>query len=70
MNRDDSRLLRHLGTAVAIKLVVLAALWWGFVRDGVVHAGSEQTAAHLAVPANPPAARLPQPHATRPERAQ
>lgn len=59
MNRDDSRLLRHLATAVAVKLAVLAVLWWAFVRDRAVDAGSEQTAAHLSVPTSPTAARQP-----------
>lgn len=59
MNRDDRRLLRHLATAVALKLTVLAVLWWAFVRDSAVDAGSEQTAAHLLVPISPAAARQP-----------
>lgn len=59
MNRDDSRLMRHLATAVAVKLVLLAVLWWAFVHDGAVRAGSEQMAAHLAAPATPWAARQP-----------
>jgi len=51
MNRADSRLLRHLAIAVAVKLLVLVALWWWFVHDAVVHVGSEQTATHLSAPA-------------------
>jgi hypothetical protein len=50
MSLDDRRLLRHLFTAVAVKLAVLAALWWAFIRDAAVDAGTEQTAAHLAAP--------------------
>lgn len=37
MHHRDRRLLRHLGLAVAIKLVLLALLWWAFVRDHRVH---------------------------------
>jgi hypothetical protein len=33
MNPDDRLLVKRLGLALAIKLVVLLALWWGFVRD-------------------------------------
>lgn len=51
MNRDNSRLLRHLATTVAV-----AVLWWAFVRDGAVDAGSGQTAAHMGCsPSNAPA---------------
>lgn len=28
MNPDDSRLLRHLTPTVAVKLALLAVLWW------------------------------------------
>lgn len=33
MNSADHRLLRNLIIAVLIKLIVLTALWWVFVRD-------------------------------------
>ncbi len=46
----DRPLTRHLALAVAVKLAVLAALWWFLVRDHAVDAGTEQTAAHLLVP--------------------
>jgi hypothetical protein len=53
MNFHGSRLLRHLSVAVALKLTVLAALWWVFIRGHAVDAGSEQTASHFASPAVP-----------------
>jgi hypothetical protein len=53
MNPDGSRLLRHLSVAVVLKLAVLAALWWVFIRGQSVDAGSEQTASHFALPASP-----------------
>lgn len=68
MNRDDSRLLRHLGLAVAVKLAVITALWWAFVRDHAVDAGSEQTAAHLLAPATAPLPPPPQPRPSYPKR--
>lgn len=59
MNRDDRRLMRHLVTAVVVKLIVLVVLWWLFVPHALVPTGSEQTAAHLAAPVHPAAEVLP-----------
>ena len=33
MNPQDKTLVRKLAVVLLIKLAVLAALWWGFVRD-------------------------------------
>lgn len=33
MTLHDRNLLRKLALALAIKLVVIVGLWWGFVRD-------------------------------------
>jgi hypothetical protein len=44
---------------VALKLAVLAALWWVFIRDQAVDAGSEQTASHFALPAAPAVPAVP-----------
>jgi hypothetical protein len=33
MNLQDRTLVRKLAFVLVIKLVVLVALWWGFVRD-------------------------------------
>ncbi|WP_454651083.1 cytochrome oxidase putative small subunit CydP [Bradyrhizobium liaoningense] len=44
---NDRRLLRHLGVAVLAKLVLLAALWWVFVRDARVKADAPTAASHL-----------------------
>jgi 4-amino-4-deoxy-L-arabinose transferase-like glycosyltransferase len=52
MTRQDRRLVRHLAIAVALKLAVLAALWWAFVRDERVSVDAAATAAHLG--AQPP----------------
>lgn len=41
MLNPNKRLLRHLALAVAIKLAVLAALWWVFVRDSRVAVDAE-----------------------------
>ncbi len=50
--RDD-RLLRHLVLAVLLKLAVLVALWWAFVRDDRVAVDADQAAARLVQPAPP-----------------
>ncbi len=57
MTHDEHRLLRHLVVAVVVKLVVLTALWWVFIRDARVDAGSDQTANHLGVAAPSTGAR-------------
>ena len=44
---DENPLLRHLVIAVVLKLVVLTALWWAFVRDERVSIDVERAAAHL-----------------------
>lgn len=45
-------LLRHLVTAVVLKLVVLTVLWWAFIRDGRVGVDAERAAAHLGASAD------------------
>ncbi len=44
---ETSRLVRHLAIAVVLKLVVLTALWWAFVRDERVGIDIERAAAHI-----------------------
>lgn len=44
---EPSRLVRHLAIAVALKLVVLGALWWAFVRDERVGVDTQRAAAHI-----------------------
>ncbi|MDP1900631.1 MAG: hypothetical protein Q8K96_09290 [Rubrivivax sp.] len=53
MTCDEQRLVRHLVTAVLVKLVVLTALWWVFVRDARVPVDAEQTAAQIGTPPSP-----------------
>lgn len=43
-------LVRHLFIAVALKLVVLSALWWAFVRDERVGVDVDRAAAHMGSP--------------------
>tara|TARA_R110001599_G_scaffold179604_1_gene372286 strand:+ start:137 stop:313 length:177 start_codon:yes stop_codon:yes gene_type:complete len=49
MTHDERRLLRHLVIAVIVKLVVLTALWWVFVRDHHVQVDAEQSAQQLGI---------------------
>ncbi len=44
---DPSRLLRHLAIAVIVKLLVLTALWWLFIRDQRVPVDAERAAAAI-----------------------
>lgn len=54
MSAADNLLKRHLATAVAVKLALLAVLWCVFVRDARVAVDTEQAAAHVAgVPSGP-----------------
>jgi hypothetical protein len=51
MKAAQDRLVRHLVTAVAVKLVVLTVLWWAFVRDDRIDVDVERAAAHLGATA-------------------
>lgn len=52
MKTTPDPLVRHLAIAVALKLAVLCALWWAFVRDERVGVDVDHAAAHLGAPAN------------------
>lgn len=47
MSRPDNRLLRHLAVAIALKLAVLAVLWWAFVSETRVEVDAARAAAHI-----------------------
>ncbi len=47
MKLQDKTLLKKLALALVIKLVLLAALWWGFVRDQRVAVDGDAAAAQL-----------------------
>ncbi|WP_316680451.1 cytochrome oxidase putative small subunit CydP [Ralstonia flaminis] len=53
MSPNDRRLLRHLLVIVTIKVMVLGALWWVFVRDVRVPVDAERAADRLGM--TPPA---------------
>ncbi len=52
MDSNDRKLRDHLVVVVVVKLMVLALLWWAFVRDARVEADSASVARVLtgAVP--------------------
>ena len=47
MTQDERRLLRQIVIAMLIKLVMLLALWWAFVRDVRVNVDDDRVAARL-----------------------
>lgn len=47
MNLSDRTLIQKLALVLALKLVVLFALWWWFVRDHGVQVDSSGVAAQL-----------------------
>lgn len=47
MTLQDKTLVRKLVIAVLIKLVVLVALWWGFVREQRVTVDAETAATQM-----------------------
>ncbi|HWU85369.1 MAG TPA: hypothetical protein VN028_08525 [Rhodocyclaceae bacterium] len=47
MRAPDNPLVRHLLIALLVKLLLLGALWWFFVRDLVVHPDPSVVAAHI-----------------------
>ncbi|MDO9600346.1 MAG: hypothetical protein Q7J47_21710 [Azoarcus sp.] len=49
---SDHRLVRELVWVVVIKLALITALWWGFVRDAKVPVDTGHMAAQLIAPAN------------------
>ncbi len=51
MTRDENRLVRHLAIAILVKLALLVALWWGFVRDHRVTVDADRAAAQIGATA-------------------
>ncbi len=50
MRNSDKRLVRHLLIAVLVKLVLLAGLWWLFIRDARVDVDAAAIASRLGGP--------------------
>jgi multidrug resistance efflux pump len=49
VSSNDRRFVRHLLVVVAIKVALLGALWWMFVRDQHVAVDAERAADRLIV---------------------
>ena len=52
MNLPDQGLLRHLVVVVLIKLALITALWWAFIRDAKVAVDTGAMAAQMVAPAS------------------
>lgn len=50
MTKDQHRLLRHIWIVIILKLMVLFAIWWFFMRDHRVEADGQRTAEHFSTP--------------------
>lgn len=57
VTHNEHRLLRHLVVTVVLKLVVLALVWWMFVRDNQVPVDAEQSARQLGLDSAVPGAQ-------------
>lgn len=51
MRFSDQTLVKKLAIVVVFKLVILVALWWGFVRDARVTVDGNRVAAQFLQPA-------------------
>ena len=52
MKPSDQGLLRHLTLVLVIKLVLITALWWVFIRDAKVAVDPGAMAAQVLAPAS------------------
>ncbi|MDI3490496.1 MAG: hypothetical protein RBS10_05810 [Thauera propionica] len=52
MKPSDQGLLRHLTLVVVIKLALITALWWAFIRDAKVTVDPGAMAAQVVAPAS------------------
>ncbi len=50
MKSADQGLLRHIVVVVVVKLVLITALWWVFVRDARVAVDPAAMAAQVSAP--------------------
>lgn len=50
MKSADQGLLRHIVVVVVVKLVLITALWWVFVRDARVAVDPAAMAAQISTP--------------------
>lgn len=52
MNTTDRRLVREITVVIVIKLILITALWWAFIRDAKVPVDPGAMAAQVATPAS------------------
>lgn len=51
MNLSDKTLVKKLAVVLVLKLAILVALWWVFVRDHCVAIDGDRVAAQFLTPA-------------------
>ena len=52
MNPTDRRLVREITVVIVVKLMLITALWWAFIRDAKVPVDPGAMAAQVAAPAS------------------
>ena len=52
MNPTDRRLVREITLVIVLKLILITALWWTFIRDAKVEVDPGVMAAQVVAPAS------------------
>ena len=52
MNPTDRRLVREITLLIVLKLILITALWWAFIRDAKVAVDPGAMAAQVVAPAS------------------
>ena len=52
MHPTDRRLVREITLVIVLKLILITALWWAFVRDAKVPVEAGAMAAQVVAPAS------------------
>ncbi len=52
MNPTDRRLVREITLVIVLKLILITALWWAFIRDAKVAVDPGAMAAQVVAPAS------------------
>ena len=52
MHPTDRRLVREITVVIVVKLILITALWWAFIRDAKVAVDPGAMAAQVVAPAS------------------
>lgn len=52
MNPTDRRLIREITLVIVLKLILITALWWAFIRDAKVAVDPGAMATRIVAPAS------------------